>query len=240
VTWLLIATNIAVFFALQPSAFRAIQTSQYDSEQATGFLYQHALVPCEVTHWHALSPALVKQCGGDRLQPAVDAPFFPHKSVALSVLASMFLHASLLHLFGNMWFLWIFGDNVEDRLGKLLYLAFYLLGGLVASVGQVLSVPSSLTPTIGASGAIAAVMGAYLVLFPRDRILAIIPPLLFPLVVPAVLVLGFWFALQFVTDPSSGIAWTAHVTGFVFGALVAFAVVRASKARARGSAPRLP
>jgi membrane associated rhomboid family serine protease len=233
VTWLLIATNIAVFFALQPHAFRAIQTSQYDTEQEVNFLYKHAVVPCEVVHWHSLSPSLVKECGGDRLQPSVEAPFFPHKSVALSLLASMFLHASLLHLFGNMWFLWIFGDNVEDRFGRLGYLVFYLVGGLVASMGQILSSPNSLVPTIGASGAIAAVMGAYLVLYPRARIITIVLPLIFPLLVPAALLLGFWFVLQFFTDPGSGVAWIAHVTGFAFGALAAFAVVRTSRASAR-------
>jgi membrane associated rhomboid family serine protease len=235
VTWCLIAVNIAVFFALQPSAFRTFQTSQYDTEQETSFLYQHALVPCEIAHWHPLSPSLVGACGGDRLQPALDTPFYPHKSVALSLLASMFLHASLLHLFGNMWFLWVFGDNVEDRFGKVGYLAFYLAGGVVASLGQVLGSLDSLVPTIGASGAIAAVMGAYVVLYPRGRVVTIVLPLLFPLVLPAVVVLGFWFALQFVTDPSSGVAWVAHVTGFAFGVLTAFAVSRASRALARRS-----
>lgn len=234
-TWILIAINIAVFFALQPGAFHAFQTSNYDSEQETSFLYQHALVPCEIAHWHPLSPSLVDQCGGDRVQSRLDTPFYPHKSVALSLLASMFLHASLLHLFGNMWFLWVFGDNVEDRFGKLGYLAFYLIGGVVASLGQVLSSPNSLVPTIGASGAIAAVMGAYLVLYPRGRIVTIILPLFFPLVLPALLVLLFWFGLQFVTDPSSGVAWVAHVTGFAFGVLAAFALLGGSRALARSS-----
>ncbi len=231
-TWILIATNIAVFFALQPHAFRTLQTSHYDSEQETSFLYQHALVPCEIAHWHPLSPALVGKCGGDRLQPQLDTPFYPEKSVALSILASMFLHASLLHLFGNLWFLWVFGDNVEDRFGRLGYLAFYLIGGAIASMGQVLSSPSSLVPTIGASGAIAAVMGAYIVLYPRGRIVTIVLPLFFPLVLPALLVLGLWFGLQFLTDPSSGVAWVAHVTGFAFGLLAAFALTRLSRARA--------
>jgi membrane associated rhomboid family serine protease len=235
ITWLLIATNIAVFFALQPSAFHTLQTSRYDTERETNFLDQHALVPCEIAHWHPLSPTLVGDCGGDRLQPSTNAPFYPHKSVALSLLAAMFLHASLLHLFGNMWFLWIFGDNVEDRFGRLGYLAFYLIGGAIASLGQVLSSPNSLAPTIGASGAIAAVMGAYVVLYPRGRIVTIVLPLFFPLVLPALVVLGFWFALQFLTDPSSGVAWVAHVTGFAFGVLTAFAVSRGSRAVARYS-----
>jgi rhomboid family protein len=226
VTWLLIAINIAVFFALQPPAFRTIQTSRYDTDQETTFLYEHALVPCEVTHWHTLTPALVDRCGGQRLAPSTGGPFVPKKSIALSIIASIFLHASLLHLFGNMWFLWIFGNNVEDRLGHVGYLAFYLLGGIVAAFGQVLSTPNSLEPTIGASGAIAGVMGAYLIFYPRSRIVTIVLPLLFPLVLPAALVLGFWFALQFFTDPSSGIAWTAHVSGFLFGAFVALIVAR--------------
>jgi membrane associated rhomboid family serine protease len=229
-TWLLIAANVAVFLAVEPHEFRAVQTSNYTSEQATTFLYRHALVPCEVSHWHSLSPTLVRDCGGDRLQPSIDKPFFSHKSVPLSILASMFFHASLLHLLGNLWFLWIFGRKVEDRLGVLRYLGLYLLGGVVAAFGQVLATPNSLVPTIGASGAIAAVMGAYLVLLPRSRIVTFVLPFPFPLVLPAFLLLAFWFGLQFLTDPNSGVAWIAHVTGFAFGAVAALGLTRWSRA----------
>jgi membrane associated rhomboid family serine protease len=144
-----------------------------------------------------------------------------------TLVTSMFLHGSWSHVIGNMWYLWIFGDNVEDRFGHVGYLALYLLGGIVASIGYVASNPNSLTPTIGASGAIAAVMGSYLVLHPRARIVTVIIPLIFlPFLVPATVLLGFWFVLQFFTEQSSGVAWVAHVVGFVFGAVVTLLLFR--------------
>jgi membrane associated rhomboid family serine protease len=223
VTWLLIAANVVVFFFVQPRAFAGLRTDLADSRVESRFLYEHALVPCELLHRRPLTPSLVDECSGHRTGLTGNEPYYPKKSVLLSVLASMFLHANLLHLLGNMWFLWIFGDNVEDRFGHVGYLVLYLGGGIIASVGYVVSVPNSLTPTLGASGAIAAVMGAYLVLFPRARIVTVLFPLIFlPLLVPASFLLGFWFVLQFFTAPSTGVAWVAHVVGFVAGAAVAF------------------
>ncbi len=144
-------------------------------------------------------------------------------------LTSMFLHGSWGHLLGNMWFLWIFGDNVEDRMGPWRYLLFYLLCGVAAGVVHWWTNPASTVPTVGASGAIAGVMGAYMVMFPHSRIIVMLPLLFWPLVfeVPAVLFLFYWFALQLVTGTASllgpgqvgGVAWWAHVGGFVFGVL---------------------
>ena len=152
---------------------------------------------------------------------------------------AMFMHGSLLHLAGNMLFLWIFGNNVEDSMGRLRFIVFYLLGGLAALAGQVLVDPSSTVPTIGASGAIAAVLGGYVVLNPRARVVTLVLIIFFVTIVelPALLVLGFWFVLQVVyaqaqvTDPTGGgggVAYFAHVGGFVFGLLLirAFAVHR--------------
>ena len=144
---------------------------------------------------------------------------------------SMFLHGGWTHLLGNMWSLWIFGDNVEDRLGRLRFLALYLLGGIMAALLHIYTNAGSELPTIGASGAIAAVMGAYLRLYPRANVLMLIPPFFFGpfFAVPAVLFLGWWFILQFFNGSLSllarpeqfgGIAWWAHVGGFVFGALL--------------------
>jgi membrane associated rhomboid family serine protease len=146
-------------------------------------------------------------------------------------LSSMFLHGGWTHLLGNMWTLWIFGDNVEDRLGHARYLVFYLVGGVVAALLHIFTNLGSTIPTIGASGAIAAVMGAYFRLYPHARIEMVVPPFIFgPLfVVPAVVFLGWWFILQFfngtlslVAVPSTvgGIAWWAHIGGFVFGAML--------------------
>jgi membrane associated rhomboid family serine protease len=144
---------------------------------------------------------------------------------------SMFLHANLLHVVGNMWFLWIFGDNVEDRMGHGRFLGFYLLCGLVGAVVQTVTTPTSTIPTIGASGAIAGVMGAYLVLYPRSRVLTMIPPFIFWVVeIPAVFFLGYWFVLQLfngfgtiavaTSTSSGGIAFWAHIAGFMTGALL--------------------
>jgi membrane associated rhomboid family serine protease len=146
-----------------------------------------------------------------------------------TVFTSMFMHASILHIAGNMVFLWIFGNNVEDSMGPLRFLAFYLLGGIAALGLQVAIDPDSLVPTVGASGAIAAVLGGYIVLYPRARVLTLVLIIFFFGVIelPAVAMLGIWFVLQAVfgaaglTDPahSSGVAYFAHVGGFAFGVL---------------------
>jgi hypothetical protein len=136
----------------------------------------------------------------------------------------MFLHGGFLHLLGNMWSLYIFGDNVEDRLGPFRYLLFYLLCGLASGLSHLLLNMNSTIPTIGASGAISGVMGAYLVLHPRSRILTLIPILIFPwfVEIPAFFFIGFWFVLQLLNAAGShggggGIAWWAHIGGFLFG-----------------------
>lgn len=146
----------------------------------------------------------------------------------LAFLSSLFLHGGFLHLAFNMWTLWIFGDNVEDRLGRGRFVAFYLASGIAAGGVQWLTDPASTVPTIGASGAIAGVLGAYLLLFPHARILTLIPIVFYPLFVhiPALVYLGLWFLLQlasgiqaFGQEPGAagGIAWWAHVGGFVAG-----------------------
>jgi membrane associated rhomboid family serine protease len=134
--------------------------------------------------------------GGNEVSCETARPSY-HKIPALSVLSAMFLHGGWLHLLGNMLFLWIFGNNVEDRFGRIRYLLFYLLCGYVAAYGFALADPDSTTPLIGASGAIAGVLGAYIVLFPRARVWSLVPVLFFiPLRLPAWLVLGLWFVLQ--------------------------------------------
>jgi membrane associated rhomboid family serine protease len=156
---------------------------------------------------------------------------------ATGVLASIFLHGGWYHLIGNMLFLWIFGNNIEDRLGRLPYLVFYILGGVAAALAQVWIEPTSEIPLVGASGAIAATLGAYLVLYPRARILTLVFLVFFYqlIEVPAVIILAFWFVLQLVDGVASlgaptaqgGVAFFAHIGGFVAGALVGL-VVRAT------------
>lgn len=155
----------------------------------------------------------------------------------MALFSSMFLHGGWLHLLGNMWILWIFGDNVEDRLGRARFLGLYLASGLAAAFLHVLTNPSSPVPTVGASGAIAGVMGAYFRFFPHARVETIVPPFFLGPVFdfPAVFFLGWWFFLQFFNGAMSlgaagpgfsGIAWWAHVGGFVFGFAVSLTARR--------------
>ena len=147
----------------------------------------------------------------------------------VTVLTSMFLHGGILHVAGNMLYLWIFGDNVEDRMGHGRFLVFYLLCGVAAALAQTITAPDSVVPMVGASGAIAGVMGAYFVLYPKSRIVTLIPLFFFfhVIEVPAILFLGIWFLMQFISGLGSiltvtgqsggGVAFWAHVAGFVAG-----------------------
>jgi len=146
---------------------------------------------------------------------------------APTLVTSMFLHGSWSHILGNMWYLWIFGDNVEDRCGHGRFVVFYLLCGIAAALGQVVMNSSSALPTIGASGAIAGVMGAYFILYPQSRVLTLIPIFYFDIVeVPAIVLLGFWFLMQLfnagavattTSGTGGGVAFAAHVAGFLVG-----------------------
>jgi membrane associated rhomboid family serine protease len=150
-----------------------------------------------------------------------------------TLITSMFLHGGWMHVIGNMWYLWIFGDNVEDRVGHGRFLIFYLLCGIAAALGQIAMDPSSAAPTIGASGAIAGVMGAYFVLYPRSRVLTLIPIIFFIQIVelPAIVLLGVWFLMQLLnagavaataSTQGGGVAFAAHVVGFVTGVVGIF------------------
>jgi membrane associated rhomboid family serine protease len=159
-----------------------------------------------------------------------------------SIFSSMFVHGGLAHLLGNMLFLWIFGDNVEDRMGHLRYGFFYLACGFIAAVSQVVLEPQSLVPMVGASGAIAGVMGAYLVLYPHSRVLMLFPFPVFLFELPAVAFLGFWFVVQFLNgigqlpvfqqdQISGGVAFWAHVMGFVTGLILVVFLRRPERTR---------
>lgn len=151
----------------------------------------------------------------------------------LPLFTSMFLHGGLLHLLGNMLFLWVFGGSVEDTFGHLRYLLFYLICGVASGMVHVLANWGSQIPSIGASGAISGVMGAYMVLFPRSRILTLVPLIIFFFTVriPALLMLGYWFFIQFASGVSTlgqvnqgGVAWWAHIGGFVIGMFLTLAI----------------
>lgn len=193
---ILIALNVLVFW---------LQLTQGSAQEY--FLYLHGLVPARYT------------------MPQV-AAYFSLGQQVLSLFTFMFLHGGFIHLIGNMWSLYIFGDNVEDRLGPVRYILFYLLCGLASGMTHLVFNLHSNIPTIGASGAIAGVMGAYLILYPGSRILTLIPIVFIPwfVEIPAFIFLGVWFTLQVLyaagsTGQAGGIAWWAHIGGFAFGIL---------------------
>ncbi|MDQ3574153.1 MAG: rhomboid family intramembrane serine protease [Actinomycetota bacterium] len=216
ITIVLIAACVIIFAFVQPRG--------RDIDEIA-FSYETAAIPCEVVEARPLTRAEINEtlegeteaCASDSRSRESRA-LFPDKSVYLAVLYSMFLHGSWLHLLGNMLFLWTFGNNLEDR-GRPTYLLFYLLAGLVATAAHVAVQPNSTVPLVGASGAIAGIMGAYLVLFPNVLIRSLVFLLFFVTFVDvrAKWLLGAWFVLQFFTNPAEGVAWVAHVGGFVFG-----------------------
>ena len=213
VTYALIIANVLVYFLWQRGGLHARQPEH--SQHYTCQLHEWAAIPDE---FFGSKLPLPSQCGVD------DAPTFA------TVFTAMFMHGGLLHLGGNMLFLWIFGNNVEDAMGPVKFLVFYLLGGVAAFALQFAIDPSSQVPTLGASGAIAAVLGGYILLFPRAKVVTVIFIVFFftILELPALLVLGIWFLEQALmgyfdlAQPAGGgggVAYFAHVGGFVFGLL---------------------
>ncbi|MEU6225338.1 rhomboid family intramembrane serine protease [Streptomyces sp. NPDC047042] len=231
VTYALIAANVLVFLAMPGTAGSVTGESglaQLCHLQA--FLDHYAAVPQELIHHELPRMVPTGEVGIGRTGPGcVIGPPSYDKSPALSVLTAMFLHGGWLHLLGNMLFLLIFGNNIEDRLGHVRYALFYVACGYAASYGFALVNADSSDPLIGASGAIAGVLGAYLALFPKARVWVLVPFLVFlPLRLPAWLVLGFWFVLQAVYSSGEGVteagtvAYAAHVVGFLAGMLLAW------------------
>ncbi|MDQ3757720.1 MAG: rhomboid family intramembrane serine protease [Actinomycetota bacterium] len=230
VTLLLIAACVAVYFLVQPNAQVRVVEADPQEEQVRQlrFNLERAAVPQELTTGRPLTDDEVADTfptdgipSSAFLCPANEEPAcYPDKSPWLSILYSMFLHGSVMHLAGNMLFLWVFGNNIEDRRGRVTYIAFYVLAGVAATFAQVLVDPGSTIPMIGASGAVAGVMGAYLVLYPNVRIHTLI---IFGIIlfrdIAAKWLLGLWFVSQFFIAPNSGVASMAHVGGFVFGAV---------------------
>ncbi len=203
VTLVLIAANVLVFYLIQGRG-------SVDEQEA--FVYERAAIACEVTTG---APLGVDEILGDQCLPGAQDPIFPGKNVFLALFTSMFLHGGTFHLLFNMWFLWIFGNNVEEAYGHVGYLLLYLVGGLVATGAYVTMNPDATVPLVGASGAIAVAMGAYAVLFPGHQVLSLVGWFFLPL--PAALFLVIWFVAQFGLG-GTGTAWEAHAGGFVFGA----------------------
>jgi membrane associated rhomboid family serine protease len=235
VTYALVAVNVVVFL-LTPGSSAAVSgasTARQECRQLA-FYDQYAAIPTELTHnepLHRVATGTPAQVGG-RAGCLVGRPSY-HKVPFLSAITSQFLHGGWLHLLGNMLYLVVFGNNVEDRFGRIKYLLFYLLGGVVAAYGFALADPNSREPLIGASGAISAALGAYLILYPRARVWSLVPFFfLIPLRLPAWVVLGLWFVLQWAyasgaaVSSAGNVAYLAHVVGFAFGILVGLLVRR--------------
>jgi rhomboid family protein len=218
VTIAIIAICVFVYFFLQHGGISG------PTDENT---VKYAAIPYEITHPGdecGLTTSGQVACQGE---PGVEGTPPAQPATWLTVLFAMFMHGGLLHLGGNMLFLWIFGNNIEDSMSKWRFALFYLLGGLAATAGQVVVDPNSTTPTLGASGAIAAVLGAYALLYPRARVITLIFIIIFVTVIelPALLVLGFWFLLQLLDASSEpigggGVAYFAHIGGFLFGLLL--------------------
>ncbi|HUS61046.1 MAG TPA: rhomboid family intramembrane serine protease [Acidimicrobiales bacterium] len=225
----LIAACVIVYFFVQPTAQTALVASEDKAIANLEFNFTNAAIPCELVQRRPLTTEEVHDTVVDGVANACDRspsgpPAVPGKAIFLAVLYSMFLHGGLLHLGGNMLYLWVFGNNIEDTRGRLQYLVFYLLAGVVATITHVLTQPSSTVPLVGASGAVAGVMGAYLVLYPNVKIRSIpmVPFLIFfigTFRISAKWLLGFWFISQFFINPNGGVASMAHVGGFAFGVL---------------------
>ncbi|MEJ7585772.1 MAG: rhomboid family intramembrane serine protease [Acidimicrobiales bacterium] len=222
-TYLLLAANVMVFLFLQPAALQgtAADSSERARQEAevNSYFYEWGAIPCEIQHLEALSEGIA--CSGER---DTNATLAEDKVVLLSLLTCMFIHGSLVHLAGNMLFLFIFGRNVEDRVGPVPFLGLYLLTGVLATLGHALFNWDDPVPVVGASGAIAGVMGAYLVFRPRARILALV--FWTVVYVPAWVLLGLFFVTQFLTPDSEGVAWIAHAVGMVGGVACAAVLAR--------------
>lgn len=230
VTVALIALNVLAYFFFQHGT---ISFGDPSDPQYLQNLYDYSFYPYELTH-----PG--EQClpQGDAIACGTPGPGVDLPATWLTVFTAMFMHGGLLHLGGNMLFLWIFGNNVEDSMGPVKFVVFYLLGGVAATALQTAVDPSAAVPNLGASGAVAAVLGGYLLLFPRARVITVIFIIFFFTIVelPAILILGFWFVQQVLFGyfglnsggDGGGVAYFAHIGGFVFGlvAIKAFASER--------------
>ncbi len=245
VTYAIILANVAIFlYMLSLSTAtpppRTIAYTRAADALADGACYGFPAAPSDSDQFVCKFAFQPKEFF-DNLKGVSDVSRPDRPIILISILTGLFLHAGWLHLGGNMLFLWVFGDNVEDRLGHAGYLLFYLVAGMVAALAQGLIQPASLVPVLGASGAIAAVLGAYIVYFPRASIRVVIPffiLLFIPIPVPAWLMIGLWFvqnlfagfaSVNQAASPDTSVAFFAHIGGFVFGMATAVALVRRAR-----------
>lgn len=193
-TLLIIGINVAVYIAML-----------FMGPQRSLLVARYGVIPYEIMHGVDINPRV---------------PVGPY----VTLITSLFIHGSFWHILGNMWFLWIFGNNIEDVVGHFKFVVFYLLGGIVASLLQILTTSSSTIPIVGASGAVSAILGAYMIKFPRARVKTLMFIFIFVTIIsiPAVTFIGIWFFIQLISSIGarySNVAWFAHIGGFLFGLL---------------------
>jgi membrane associated rhomboid family serine protease len=259
VTVAIIAINFFVFLFLQGPSFSFSSGQEVESKP----IVEYGATPYRITHPGKKcvlavpgTPQEQPACQGTPLYEEALASSPPPEKIEqppayLTILTSMFMHGGWLHIIFNMLFLWIFGNNVEDSMGRIRYVLFYLLGGLAAGITQVAVSPDSVTPLVGASGAIAAVLGGYALLYPRARVLTVVFVFFIFLVeIPAIVMLGIWILLQVLpavgqlaspdVGSQGGVAYFAHIGGFLFGLLVIKLFAQRRSAAYVGAGPKYP
>lgn len=241
VTWLIILVSVAIHLGAHGGgdneiSFLAASEGAHQLPDNLRFALEHAAIPCEILQQRPLTNSEISATyydsggGPTSCNPnADDPPLFPDKPVLLTVISSMFLHGSYIHLGFNMLFLWVFGNNVEDRLGRLGFALFYLVSGAVATVAYVAFQPAGTLAILGASGAVAGIMGSYLVWYPDAPIRTLVFLVLVD--IRARWFLGTWIVVQFFTS-TGPLAWVAHMAGFIFG-VIAGRIIRKVQPRLR-------
>ena len=203
-----------IFIILSTLIFVFVQPK--NNNELFNYFYKFAAIPCELMN---NLPLAANQFYNNNCILDPDIFIFPEKNILLSIFISLFLHANFLHILGNLWSFWIFGNNVEDKLGKIRFILFLIISGLISVVAHSLLNPVNINPIVGSSGIVSALMGAYLYLFPNAKLLVLVPfGVFFPTTIKAKFFMIFWLLSQFIIAiQSNNISWEAHISGFIFG-----------------------
>ena len=206
-----------IFIILSSLTFLFLQPK--NNIDLLNYFYKYAAIPCELIN---NLPISANQFYNNNCSLEPDIVIFPDKNILLSIFISLFLHANFLHILGNLWSFWIFGNNVEDKLGKIRFILFLIVSGVISIVGHSFLNVGNLNPIVGASGIVSALMGAYLYLFPNAKLLVLVPfGVFFPTTIKAKYFMIFWLISQFIIAiQSNNISWEAHISGFLFGYLL--------------------
>ena len=215
------AKNVPIIsrFFIVLSSFIFIFLQPKNNIKLINYFYKYAAIPCELMNNLPLS---ANQFYANNCNINPDILIFPNKNILISIFISLFLHANFLHILGNLWSFWIFGNNVEDKLGKIKFILFLLVSGVISILGHSYLNYDNLNPIVGASGIVSALMGAYLYLFPNAKLLVLVPfGVFFPTTIKAKYFMIFWLVSQFlIAIQNNNISWEAHISGFIFGYLL--------------------